>query len=168
MELRDHARHLLLFSRRFTEGLLASLKTPEDWVFQIHPKVNHAMWIAGHLALVDNSFLCRFRPERGHKPEGWDGLFGFGSQPQPSVAAYPPADEVLAYLRERRTALLAVLDELTEEELRAAAPAAGQRSPIAGAPSLGHAFLFIAYHEGLHSGQLTVAHRALGHAPMIG
>jgi uncharacterized damage-inducible protein DinB len=64
--------------------------------------------------------------------------------------------------------LLKVLDELSEEELRAAAPAAGERSPIAGAPSLGHAFIFIAYHEGMHSGQLTVTHRALGHAPIVG
>jgi hypothetical protein len=33
---------------------------------------------------------------------------------------------------------------------------------------LGHAFIFIAYHEGMHSGQLTVTHRALGHAPIVG
>lgn len=168
MELRDHARHLLQFSRKFTEGLLASFKTPEDWVFQIHPKVNHAMWITGHLGLVDNSFIFRFRPDRGRKPEAWDQLFGFGSQPQPRVDVYPPVAEVQSYFRERREALLAVLDEMSEEELRAPAPAPGERSPIAGAPSIGHGFIFVAYHEGLHSGQLTVAHRALGHAPVIG
>jgi uncharacterized damage-inducible protein DinB len=167
MELRDHARHLLQFSRKFTEGLLCSFKTPEDWVFQIHPKVNHAMWITGHLGLVDNSFICRFRSDRGQKPEGWDRMFGFGSQPQPAAAAYPSAEEVLAYFRERRQALLAVLDEMSLEELQAPAPPAGERSPIAGAPSIGHGFIFVAYHEGLHSGQLTVAHRALGHAPVI-
>ncbi|RIK74560.1 MAG: DinB family protein [Planctomycetota bacterium] len=168
MELRDHARHLLQFSRKFTERLLECFKTPDDWVFQIDPKVNHAMWIAGHLALVDNSFICRFRPDRGRKPEGWDRLFGFGSQPQPAAAAYPSPPEVLAYLRERRQALLEVLEEMTEDELRAPAPAPSERSPIAGAPSVGHGFLFIGYHEGLHSGQLTVAHRALGNAPVIG
>src|SRR5690606_31898417 len=97
MELRDHARHLLQFSRRFTENLLASFKTPEDWVFQIHPKVNHAMWITGHLGLVDNSFICKFRPDRGRKPEAWDQLFGFGSQPQPRVDAYPSVADVQSY-----------------------------------------------------------------------
>lgn len=168
MEFRDHARHLLQFSRKFTEGLLSSFKTPEEWVFQIHPKVNHAMWITGHLGLVDNSFICKFRPEIGQKPEGWDRLFGFGSQPLPSADAYPASHEMLDFFRERRQSLLAVLDGMSEEELRAPAPAAGERSPIAGAPSIGHGFIFVAYHEGLHTGQLTVAHRALGHAPVIG
>jgi uncharacterized damage-inducible protein DinB len=168
MELRDHARHLLQFSRRLSEGLLGSFKTPEDWLFQIHPKANHALWITGHLALVDNAFINRFRPALATKPEGWDSLFGFGSQPKPEASLYPDADAVLAYFRDRREALLRVLDEVSEDELRAPAPEAGQRSPIAGAPSIGHAFIFIAYHEGMHSGQLTVAHRALGHAPLIG
>jgi uncharacterized damage-inducible protein DinB len=168
MELRDHARHLLHFSRRFSEGLLGCFKTPEDWVFQIHPKANHALWITGHLALVDNAFIAKFRPALAAKPEGWDALFGFGSQPKPDASVYPSPERVHAYFRDRREALVRVLDELSEEELRAPAPAAGERSPIAGAPSLGHAFIFIAYHEGMHSGQLSVAHRALGHAPLIG
>jgi hypothetical protein len=167
MELRDHARHALQYARKFTEGLLLSLRTPEYWVFQIHPKVNHAMWIAGHLSLVDNSFVGKFRPDGGRRPEGWDRLFGFGSQPQPSMEAYPSSDEVLAYFRERRQMVLTVLDEMSEAELRAPAPAPGERSPIAGAPSVGYGFIFLAYHEGLHAGQLTVAHRALGHAPVI-
>jgi uncharacterized damage-inducible protein DinB len=168
MELRDHARHALKFSRRLSAGLLGSFKTPENWVFQIHPKANHPLWIAGHLALVDNAFINRFRPALATKPEGWDALFGFGSQPKPDASLYPSPEEVLSYFRGQREVLLQVLEELSEDELRAAAPAAGERSPIAGAPSLGHAFIFIAYHEGLHSGQLTVTHRALGHAPIVG
>jgi uncharacterized damage-inducible protein DinB len=168
MELREHARYALKFSRRLSEGLLGSFKTPENWVFQIHPKANHPLWIAGHLALVDNAFINRFRPALATKPEGWDALFGFGSQPKPDANLYPNPDEVLSYFRRRREVLLNVLDELSEEELCAAAPAAGERSPIAGAPNMGHAFIFIAYHEGLHSGQLTVTHRALGHAPIVG
>ena len=168
MELRDHAHHALRFSRRMSDGLLGSFKTPEDWVFQIHPKANHPLWIAGHLALVDNAFINRFRPDLATKPDGWDALFSFGSQPKPDASLYPTPKEVLSYFRDRRDVLLQVLEELSEEELRAAAPAAGERSPIAGAPSLGHAFIFIAYHEGMHSGQLTVTHRALGHAPIVG
>jgi hypothetical protein len=61
-----------------------------------------------------------------------------------------------------------VLDEVSDKELRGPAPAAGERSPLAGAPSIGHGFIFVAFHEGMHSGQLTVAHRALGNAPVIG
>jgi uncharacterized damage-inducible protein DinB len=167
MELRDHARHALTFSRRLSCGLLASFKTPEDWVFQIHPKANHALWITAHIGLVDNSIAARFRAGAAAKPEGWDALFSFGSQPRADASLYPAAEEALAYYHDRRAVLLRVLEELSEEELRAAAPAAGERSPIAGAPSTGHIFLFASQHEAMHSGQLTVAHRALGHAPLI-
>jgi hypothetical protein len=167
MELRDHARHALIFSRRLLEAMLSSFKTPDDWLFQVHPKANHALWIAGHLALVDNSFVGKFRPALARKPEGWDALFSFGSQPKPTPEIYPPPEELVAYLRERRETLLGVLEDLREEELRGPAPAAGERSPLAGAPSIGHGFFFLAFHEGMHSGQLTLAHRALGNAPIV-
>jgi len=168
MELRDHARHSLTFSRRLLEGMLASFKTPEDWVFQVHPKANHALWITGHLALVDNSFISKFRPALSMKPDGWDALFSFGSQPKPDASVYPGPEEALGYFRQRRQTLLSVLEKLSADELRGPAPAAGERSPLAGAPSIGQAFIFIAFHEGMHSGQLTVAHRALGNAPIVG
>jgi uncharacterized damage-inducible protein DinB len=168
MEMRDHARHALKFARRMSEGLLASFKTPEDWVFQIHPKANHALWITAHVGLADNAFVGKFRPELARKPEGWDQLFWFGSQPKPTAEIYPVAAEVLAYFRERREALLELLDALSDEELYAPAPPAGARSPIAGAPNMGHAFIFQAQHEMMHAGQLTVAHRALGNAPLLG
>lgn len=166
--LRDHARYGLMFSRRLTEGLLACFKTRQDWLFQVHPKANHAMWIAGHLGLADNGIIKRFRPDAASKLEGWDAIFWFGSQVSAESSRYPAEAEVLEYFRERRAKLLAVLEELTDAELAAPAPAAGERSPIAGAPNIGQLFLFAATHEGMHAGQLTVAHRALGHPPLLG
>jgi uncharacterized damage-inducible protein DinB len=167
MEVREHARHALTFSRRLTSGLLAAFKTPEDWVFQIHPKANHALWIAAHIALADNSFIARFRPVLANKPDGWDPLFWQASEPKADATLYPAADEVMAYFNERRATLLKVFDELTDDELSAPAPPLGAKSPLAGAPNMAHSFLFISQHEALHAGQLTVAHRALGHAPLI-
>ena len=168
MDLKAHAKQLLSVSRRVTEGVAASLKTPDDWFYQAHPKANFPLWIFGHLGLADNRFISQFRPQLANKPQGWDELFWFGSQHNSDRSAYPSPDEVLAYFRERRETLLKVLDEVTQDELNAPAPAAGQRSPIAGAPSIGQLFLFAAVHEGLHGGQLTVAHRGLGNPPLMG
>jgi hypothetical protein len=167
MDLKAHARYELEAARRMTEGVLAAFKTQSDWLYQSHPKANHALWITGHLGLVDNAFLSRFRPQRGHKPSGWEELFGRGSELQ-ECSAYPPHHEVLAYLHDRRKTLMQVFDELTPEELSAPAPPAGERHPIAGAPCIGHLFLFAARHEAGHCGQLTVAHRGLGNAPILG
>ena len=167
MDLKAHARFALGRSRRITEGVIAALKTEDDWFYQAHPQANFPLWIVGHLGLADNAFLSRFRPQLAKKPDGWDELFWFGSQPQSERTAYPSSADVMAYLRERRETLLKVLDEITDDELNAPAPAAGERSPIAGAPCFGHIFLFAAVHEGMHAGQLTVAHRGLGHPPLL-
>ena len=43
---------------------LADFKTPEQWVFQVHPHCNHALWFAGHMATSDNFFLSLVAPEK--------------------------------------------------------------------------------------------------------
>ena len=35
-------------------------------------------------------------------------------------------------------------------------------------PNIGQVFLFASQHEALHDGQLTIAHRGLGHKPLFG
>jgi len=168
MDFKAHARHLLGLSRRITEGVITALKSEDDWFFKAHATANFPLWIVGHLALADNMFVSRFRPHLATKPEGWDELFWFGSKHSLDRGVYPSPEIVLAYFRDRRETLLKVLDEVTEEELNRPAPPAGQKSPIAGAPNIGHLFLFAAMHESLHGGQLTIAHRGLGHAPLFG
>lgn len=166
MSLQAHAKHGLALSRRMMDGILVSFQTDDDWFYQAHPKANHAIWIIGHLGLADNAFARSFREETDHEPDGYKELFWFGSEPDADRSQYPPVDEVLAYFRDRRDNLLKVLDELSEEEISAAAPPAEERSPVAGAPSIGNLFHFAAYHEGIHTGQLTVCHRGLGHPPI--
>jgi len=38
---------------------------------------------------------------------------------------------------------------------------------FAEAPNMAQMLIFASYHEGIHTGQLTVAHRSLGHDPMM-
>lgn len=167
MNLKAHARHSLEKGRAITEGILAAFKSADDWFYQAHPQANYPLWIAAHLGLADNMFASRFRPASATKPDGWDELFWFGSEMRSDRAAYPSVEKVLAYVRDRRTNLLRVLDEVTEAELDAPAPPPTERSPIAGAPSMGHVFLFASIHEAMHCGQLSVAHRGLGNQPLF-
>ena len=167
MDLKDHARFALEHQRGFTEQLLATFSTRDHWLFQTHPKANHAMWVVGHLGLADNMFASKFREEVADKPAGWDELFWFGSELQVGQSAYPAHEEVRAYFDDRRRTLLKVLEDLSDTELNAPGPPADARSPIAGAPCIGHLFLFAARHEGIHAGQLTVCHRGLGNDPLF-
>lgn len=165
MDFKAHAKQALGTSRGLIEGVLEAFKTPADWLYQSHPKANHATWIIGHLGLADNAFIGNFREDLKQKPDGWDDFFWFGSELRADTSVYPGSEELLGYFRERRETLLKVLDECTDEQLNAPAPTEG--SPIAGAPNIGHYFLFAAVHEGVHFGQLSVAHRGLGNGPMI-
>lgn len=166
MNIKAHARSSLNLARRLTSSMLSDFNTLNDWVFQVHPQANHALWILGHLGMADNAFITKFRPKLGNEPEGWKALFWFGSQPVSDIKKYPPVDEVLEYFETRRQTLLEVLADLSMEELSAPAPPADAQSPIAGAPNIGQVFFFIAYHEGMHSGQLSIARRGLGFDPL--
>lgn len=166
MGLKEQAKHGLATSRRMLDAVIDGLNSDADWFYQPTEKANHAMWVIGHLGLADNMFAAKFRPDTNKEPAGYKDLFWFGSEPSGDATKYPSVSEVLSYFRERRENLLQVLDDLSDDELNAAAPPADERSPLAGAPNLGQAFHFVAFHEGIHTGQVTVCHRGLGNAPV--
>lgn len=150
-------------SRRMLEGLIDAMKSPSDWTYQACPNANHALWVVGHLGLADNMFLSRIDESAGNKPEGWDELFWFGSEVHAEADKYPSPEEAVAYCRERRETLLAKIGTLPEEFFGQPTPDEGM---FADAPNMASMLLFIPYHEGIHTGQFTIAHRGLGHEPM--
>ncbi|MCO6048115.1 DinB family protein [Aeoliella sp. ICT_H6.2] len=166
MDFKLHARHLLGTARQYTLKQLTQLVQPEHWVYRPTPTSNHALWIMGHLAIADNRFATRFRESTHLVPAGYEELFWIGTECHSSLLAYPPIEEVRAYLDERRENLQRVLDEVTDEELAVPVPAMDPASPMATAPNLGQYLLYGAAHEMLHSGQLSVCCRGLGHPPL--
>ena len=77
---------------------------------------------------------------------------------------YPSSDEVLSFFRERREKLLAAIEGLSDEFLNSPTPNEGM---FADAPNMAQMLIFTSYHEGIHSGQLSIAHRGLGNAPLF-
>ncbi|MEX2174735.1 MAG: DinB family protein [Pirellulaceae bacterium] len=149
--------------RQMSERLLQDFKTPDEWVFQVHPNCNHALWFAGHMAQLDNFFLSLVAPDKARDLPEFRTRFGMGSQPTSDPAAYPPPETVLATMRERRQSLLEALAGMTEDDL--------DRKLSAGTPEflsdVGSVFEMAIWHEGQHNGQLSVARRALGHQPLF-
>ena len=80
---------------------------------------------------------------------------------------YPPVDEVLEYFEERRANLLNVLDDLSMEELSEARLAENSVQLLKAPTNIGQVFFFIAFHESMHSGQLSIASRGLGYPPLF-
>ena len=160
--LKERLQRQLVSARQMSARLLEDFKTPEQWTTQVHPGCNHALWFAGHMGYVDNFFISVAAPDRAIKRQDMDEKFGMGSQPTSDPALYPPVAQVLEFMRERRQTLLDVLDKMTEADLSKPTP---EGSPDF-LSDLASVFEMAIWHEGMHSGQLTVARRALGHTPV--
>jgi uncharacterized damage-inducible protein DinB len=167
MTMNEYAREsglaALEFARRVTLGLLEEF--PEDKVlYQPFPGANHAVWIVGHIALTDDWFLTHLMPRTSKVPESWTKLFGQGSAPQTDPSAYPTVAELNDKLTDLRAELMDWFRSMSDEQLTTPLPEDWETF----APSYGGMMPSIAWHEGLHDGQLTVVRKSLGLAPKFG
>lgn len=164
MSIKSNIVYSLNHSRSLLEGLMSAMKTREDWLYQAHPTANHPLWVVGHLGLADNMFLEQLDEAAGKKPSGWDELFWFGSEIRSDSNLYPATEEVVDYAKDRRTQLMAAIDLLTDEFLLSPTPDEGM---FGDAPNMAQMLIFASFHEGVHAGQFTIAHRGLGHRPLF-
>ena len=120
---------------------------------------NHAMWIAGHLAVVEGRLhqMLNGTPNPVHH---WKPLFDWGSEPLDDLAAYPPFEEVLQTFRDLRAKTHAFLNEHGDAGLDR--PTQSQPPGFAGFETAGAAIQIIAGHAIGHMGALTVLRAAAG------
>jgi hypothetical protein len=163
MDLKARIVGQLGFVRGLTERILSDFKSPDDFVYQVDPNTNHVLWLAGHLGVVENFMIRQFDPTKAVETAGYRDQFGIGSRPIGDLSAYPPVEEVLAFMRERRAALLALVAPLGDADLLRPCPP--------GAPAfmtdLASVLEAAVWHEAMHTGQMTVVRRALGHPPIV-
>lgn len=153
----------LKFARQTTLGLLEDI--PEGKLtHQPCVGANHALWIVGHLGCADLMFLTQVGNKSIEAPEGWAELFGMGSAPKADASAYPALAKLKEALADNRETLLAWFASMSTEEL--AKPLSDDFKSFAS--DHGMLMTSLAFHEGLHAGQLTVVRKSLGIAPMIG
>jgi uncharacterized damage-inducible protein DinB len=162
MDPKQRLQRQLVEMRQRSERLLADFRTPQQWTFQVHPTCNHALWFVGHMATSDNFFLSLVAPEKARQLPDYQARFGMGSQPTSDPAAYPSPESVQDVMRERREVLLSVLDRMNEEDLARKTPDGAPEF----LPDVASVFELAVWHEGQHSGQLSIARRALGHKPL--
>lgn len=120
---------------------------------------NHAMWIAGHLTVVEGRLhqMLHGIPNPVHH---WKPLFDWGSEPVDDPTAYPPYEEVLRTFKELRDKTHAFLDEVGDEGLER--PTKTQPPGFKGMETAGKAILVIAVHASGHLGGLNVVRAAAG------
>ena len=124
---------------------------------------NHAMWIAGHITVIEGRLqkILRGVP---NPVEHWKPLFDWDTKPKTDLSAYPPFEEVLQTYHRLREQTYAFLDEVGEDGLDRPT-----KRPIPGFgpafETVGPALMVIACHQCGHLGGATVARRASGKQP---
>ena|SRR5579862_1760429 len=157
MKALDAIRIALKFSdmsmKHLAEMKDAPLLRPGPW------GGNHAMWIAGHLAVVEGR-LQQILHGGPNPIAKWKPLFDWGSEPVDDPAAYPPFEEVVQTFRRLREQTHAFLNEFGEEGLDR--PTKCQPPGFTGFETAGAAIMIIAGHAIGHMGGLTVVRAASG------
>jgi len=152
----------LNFARYATQALLSDIPA-EKWCFQPFAGANHALWVVGHLAVIDDFFLGYLAGSPARCPESFEKLFGRGTKPSPNLADYPAPELVQQHFGQRRAELLSWFGSRSAELLVAAFPA-----DFRYAKNVAELMSSIAWHEGWHGGQLTAVRKGLGLGPKFG
>ncbi len=159
----DNGVSALNFARRVTLGLLEDL--PDDKLLHRSlPDGNHALWLIGHILWDDDFFLTGLAHRPSKLPDGWNERFRTGSTPCDDVQAYPPRGALMDKITALRSELVGWFCSFGPHELAQPLPEAFARF----GDSYGKLMSTLAWHEGLHAGQLTVIRKSLNLRPRFG
>ncbi len=163
MTVLERAKVLLGFARYWTMSFLRGI--PEDrYTWQPWAGANHVTWTLGHLMVTDN-WILKTLGGADRDPDGrLAAIYGMGSRPEPDAARYLPPEELKRAMAAARQELLQFAEQMSEEELLR--PNEGDLQRFA--PDRVGMLYSLAWHEGMHGGQLTAIRKALGLPPIIG
>jgi hypothetical protein len=144
-------------------GLLADLENGDLVAVPTAKGGNHPLWVVGHLTASEASIVSgMIKGEQPNLPEGWNTLFGMGSQPVSDASKYPSKAELLAAFETVRAETLELLAGLADADLDK--PSASSPNPeLFG--TVGRCLATLVNHQGFHVGQIADARRALGRKP---
>ena len=125
---------------------------------------NHPLFVLGHIVRAESDLLDGFilgQPNRFPELENCS----MGNEPTTNASDYPSMDELLGKFEEIRSATLAHLDTLGEEDLDKKSNAPEEFGATFG--TVGACFAAMATHMAFHTGQVADARRAAGRKPLM-
>ncbi len=163
MNQRQHIVNYLNWTRSISIMLLKDW--PQDKLaHQIQPTDNHPIWVMGHLASTDAWIGSEYGIKGTDVPESYKALFGSGTKPTMNASAYPSAADVRATFDHTHAAVLAWFEATPEAVLDASI-----KEKTGGFADDGwDAMLKLAWHEGLHFGQVATIRKGMGLPPVMG
>ncbi len=126
--------------------------------------INHINWQLGHLITAENMFGNEVKPDSMPAlPDGFAEKYTKEAAVSDDASSFESKDTLLAVAGQQREGLLAVLDEISEEDLTTEAPEKF-RSFFPNAAAM---ILSADTHWMMHAGQWAVIRRSLGKPPLF-
>jgi hypothetical protein len=155
----------LVFARGYTVELLDTIP-PADWFTVPAGCPSHVAWQVGHLSLSEARIIlqriCNRPTGDAGLPDSYVTLFGRLSVAETDPADYPSAAEIRAVFDRVHEAGLRALKEVSDNDLDSIASGPPHRLCRTKAEFL----RWMGHHEMLHTGQIGLIRRMLGHKPM--
>ncbi len=133
--------------------------TDEQGTALVHPAINPAHWVAGHLLASRYEMLAAWSGQAG--PFAFAAAYGAGKALTASTQ-YPPISALLEDWKAVAPQVEAAVLQLPLEVLDASAP----YTLPTGEQTQRGLLAFWLQHESYHIGQLSVIHQLLGHGPI--
>lgn len=141
-------------------GYLGDL-TDEQLLIRPCKGANHIAWQLGHLIVSEHEMIEKVCPgAMPALPEGFRERYGKEAAESDEAAAFDRKDSLLAAHKAQRTATLAVLDKLSDEDL-------DKPSGLDYAPTVCAIFSMQGSHWLMHAGQWAIIRRQLGKPPLF-
>lgn len=156
-QLLDTGLFVMDFARKATLGFLDGIDG-DQFVTPYADDGSSAAYIAGHIAFTDDMTLQMLAGRGSMLSEAEQKLFGGGANPAADAARYPDREAMLRQMNSIREALLGYFKGLSDADLTA--PVEGPLAQFG--DTRAKLMASLAWHEGMHAGQLTVIRRQLG------
>ncbi len=163
MKATDYIKMALENGQGWTMGLIDDMKDAP--LTQPTSKGgNHPLWVLGHIVRSESDLLDGFilgKPNRFPELENCS----MGIAPTTNADDYPSMDELLGKFEQIRSATLAHLDTLSDDDLDQKSHASEEFGPPFA--TVGACFAAMATHMAFHTGQVADARKALGREPLM-
>ena len=125
---------------------------------------NHIAWQLGHLISTENKMIDAVCPgSMPPLPEGFAEKHTTETAGSDDASDFLTKDEYTQLAAEQRSAMLAALESLSDDDLSGAAP----ESTPEFVPTVGAVFSMMPTHWVMHAGQWAVIRRKLGRPPLF-
>jgi hypothetical protein len=163
MNARRALRAPIIQGQNVVEGYLADLDDA-DLLVRAVPETNHIAWQLGHCIYAEHFMVDLVRPGCMPKlPQGFHEQHNNDTAANDDPKAFLTKAQYLELFQAQRTGTLALLDELSDDQLSEPAPKELQSF----LDTVGGVFAMQGTHWVMHAGQWAVIRRKLGRPPLF-